>query len=171
MILTEMELVNLNKSLNADIEQLRMLCDGLEDFIRRYTNNPFTVRNITYNTPVVDGKLKTQSSLINEDDCVLISNSRYNDGVYVVDSIDGTLDRELFDEPMVNVTLVRYPNAVKMGVMELLKYNVRMADKVGISSESISRHSVSYSGVGTDGIGGYPASMMAFLKPYMKARF
>lgn len=171
MILTENELVNLNKTLNADIEYLRMLCDGLEDFIRQYTNNNFTVRNITYNTPVVDGGLATQSSLINEDDCVLISNSLYNNGVYVVDGIDGTLDRELYDEPMVKVTLVRYPNAIKMGVIELLKYNVRMADKVGISSESISRHSVSYSGVGADAIGGYPASMMAFLKPYMKARF
>lgn len=171
MILTENELVNLNKILNTDIEYLRMLCVGLEDFIRQYTNNPFTVRNITYNTPVVDGKLESQSSLINEDDCVLISNSLYNDGVYVVDGIDGTLDRELYDEPMVKVTLVRYPNAVKMGVIELLKYNVRMADKVGISSESISRHSVSYSGVGADAIGGYPASMMGFLKPYMKARF
>lgn len=171
MILTDNELLNLNKSLNTDIEHLRMLCDGLEDFIRQYTNNNFTVKNITYNTPVVDGKLETQSSLINEDDCVLISKSLYNDGVYVVDGIDGTVDRELYDEPMVKVTLVRYPNAIKMGVVELLKYNVRMADKVGISSESISRHSVSYSGVGADSIGGYPASMMAFLKPYMKARF
>lgn len=171
MILTENELVKLNKILNTDIEYLRMLCAGLEDFIRQYTNNPFTVRNITYNTPVVDGKLESQSSLINEDDCVLISKSLYNDGVYVVDGIDGTVDRELYDEPMVKVTLVRYPNAIKMGVIELLKYNVRMADKVGISSESISRHSVSYSGVGADSIGGYPASMMAFLKPYMKARF
>ena len=171
MILTENELVNLNKTLNTDIDYLKMLCDGLEDFIRTYTNNPFTVRNITYNTPIVDGKLNAQSSLINEDDCVLISNSLYNDGVYVVDGVDGTLDRELYDEADVKVTLVRYPNAVKMGVIELLKYNVRMADKVGISSESISRHSVSYSGVGADAIGGYPASMMAFLKPYMKARF
>ena len=171
MILTDNELLNLNKSLNTDIEHLRMLCDGLEDFIRQYTNNNFTVKNITYNTPVVDGKLETQSSLINEDDCVLISKSLYNDGVYVVDGIDGTLDKDLFDEPMVKVTLVKYPDAIKMGVVELLKYNVRMADKVGISSESISRHSVSYSGVGADSIGGYPASMMAFLKPYMKARF
>ena len=171
MILTDNELVNLNKSLNTDIEHLRMLCDGLEDFIRQYTNNNFTVKNITYNTPVVDGKLETQSSLINEDDCVLISKSLYNDGVYVIESIDGTVDKELFDEPMVKVTLVKYPNAIKMGVIELLKYNVRMNDKVGISSESISRHSVSYSGVGADAIGGYPSSMMAFLKPYMKARF
>lgn len=171
MILTMDELVNLNKSLNTDINQLQVLCDGLEDFIRQYTNNNFTVKNTAYYTPVVNGKLKTQSSLINEGDCVLISKSLYNDGVYVVDSIDGTVDKELLDEPNVKITLVRYPNAIKMGVIELLKYNVKMADKVGISSESISRHSVSYSGVGADAIGGYPANMMSFLKPYMKARF
>lgn len=171
MILTNDELLDIAKNLNSDINSLKSLSEGLEDFIRKYTNNNFTVKNITYNTPVIDGKLDTQSSLIKEDDCVLISHSLYNDGVYVVESVDGTLNKELFDEPMVKVTLVKYPQAIKMGVIELLKYNVRMGDKVGISSESISRHSVSYSGVGSDSIGGYPSSMMSFLKPYMKARF
>ena len=164
-------MLDISKNLNSDINSLKSSSEGLEDFIRKYTNNNFTVKNITYNTPVIDGKLDTQSSLIKEDDCVLISHSLYNDGVYVVEGVDGTLDKELFDEPMVKVTLVKYPQAIKMGVIELLKYNVRMGDKVGISSESISRHSVSYSGVGSDSIGGYPSSMMSFLKPYMKARF
>lgn len=171
MILTNDELLDIAKNLNSDINSLKSLSEGLEDFIRKYTNNNFIVKNITYNTPVIDGKLDTQSSLIKEDDCVLISHSLYNDGVYVVEGVDGTLDKELFDEPMVKVTLVKYPQAIKMGVIELLKYNVKLGDKVGISSESISRHSVSYAGVGADSIGGYPASMMSFLKPYMKARF
>lgn len=171
MILTNDELLRVNQTLNVDMNTLKYLCEGLEDFIRKYTNNNFTVKNITYNTPIIDGKLETQSSLIKEDDCVLISHSLYNDGVYVVESVDGTLDKDLFDEPMVKVTLVKYPQAIKMGVIELLKYNVKMGDKVGISSESISRHSVSYAGVGADSIGGYPSSMMSFLKPYMKARF
>ena len=52
-----------------------------------------------------------------------------------------------------------------------MQYNAKMDDKVGISIESLSRHSVSYAQPTSDSIGGYPASMMSFLKPYMKARF
>ena len=69
------------------------------------------------------------------------------------------------------VTLVRYPNSIKLGVIKLIQYSVRMDSKVGIASESLSRHSVSYSQPTSDAVGGYPASYMSFLKPYMKARF
>ena len=43
--------------------------------------------------------------------------------------------------------------------------------KIGISSETLSRHSVSYAQPSSDSIGGYPSYLMSFLKPYMKARF
>ena len=65
-----------------------------------------------------------------------------------------------------------YPPDVKMGVINLMKWEVANRDKIGISSETISRHSVTYSGMATnDSIGGYPASLIGFLKPYMKGRF
>ena len=171
MIITVEELKKVSELSNIPDEQLTVMCDGIEDFIRQYTNNNFIVKNVTFNTPSMNGKLETVSPLFKVGDTVLISNSKYNNGVYVLTAIDGTLDKELFDDENNKVTLVKYPPAIKLGVVKLLKYNVKMDDKVGISSESLSRHSVSYAQPSNDSVGGYPASLMSFLKPYMKARF
>ena len=151
--------------------QLEMMSRGIEDFIRKYTNNNFINKNVTYNTPSVDGKLNAVSPMFNIGDTVIISNSKYNNGLYVIQSLDGTLDKTLFDDDNNKVTLVKYPESVKLGVIKLLQYNAVMDGKMGIASESISRHSVSYSQPTSDAIGGYPSSLMSFLKPYVKARF
>lgn len=171
MIITIEELKKVSELSNIPDEQLTVMCEGIEDFIRQYTNNNFTVKNVTFNAPSTDGKLETVSPLFNVGDTVLISNSKYNNGVYVLTAMDGTLDKELFDDDNNKVTLVKYPHAIKLGVVKLLQYNAKMDSKLGISSESLSRHSVSYAQPTSDSIGGYPASMMSFLKPYMKARF
>ena len=166
MILTVEELAGYGLN-NIPDEQLK----GIEDFIRQYTNNNFTLKNATFNTPSNEGKLDTVSPLFKVGDTVLISNSEYNNGVYVIEDLNGTLDTELFDCANNKVTLVKYPQAIKLGVIKLLQYNAKMDSKVGISSETISRHSVSYAQPTSDSIGGYPSSLMSFLKPYMKARF
>ena len=171
MIITVEELRSVSELSNIPDEQLTVMCEGIEDFIRQYTNNNFIVKNVTFNTPSLNGKLDTVSPLFKVGDTVLISNSKFNDGVYVINDLDGTLDKELFDDDNNKVTLVKYPPAVKLGVVKLLQYNAKMDDKVGISSESLSRHSVSYAQPSNDSVGGYPASLMSFLKPYMKARF
>lgn len=65
-----------------------------------------------------------------------------------------------------------YPADVKLGVIELLKWDLQMREKTGVASETISRHSVSYQAYdGTNTVLNYPASLMGFLKPYRKARF
>lgn len=169
MIVSIEELKVFSEFANMTDTQLTLMCEGVEDFVRQYTNNTFVNRNITFNTPSSNGKLDTLSPLVKVGDSVLISNSQYNDGVYVVNSEDGTLDKELLDCDN-KVTLIQYPNAVKLGVIKMLQYNARMDSKVGIASESISRHSVSYT-QSNDTVGGYPSSLTSFLKPYMKARF
>ena len=171
MIITVEELATVNGLSDIPVEQLTIMCEGIEDFIRQYTNNNFTVKNVTFNTPSKDGKLETVSPLFKVGDTVLISKSKYNNGVYTLNDIEGTLDKELFDDDNNKVTLVKYPNAVKLGVVKLLQYNVKMDSKIGISSETLSRHSVSYAQPSSDSIGGYPSYLMSFLKPYMKARF
>ena len=171
MIITVDELKKVSYLSNINDEQLEVMCDGIEDFIRQYTNNNFTIKNVTFNTPSINGKLETVSPLFKVGDTVLISNSKYNNGVYVITADDGTLNKELFDDETNKITLVKYPPAIKLGVVKLLQYSVKMDDKVGISSESLSRHSVSYAQPTNDSIGGYPSSLMSFLKPYMKARF
>lgn len=171
MIITVEELKKVSELSSIPDEQLTIMCEGIEDFIRQYTNNNFIVKNVTFNTPSMNGKLETVSPLIKVGDTVLISNSKYNNGVYVLTATDGTLDKELFDDENNKVTLVKYPPAIKLGVIKLLQYNAKMDDKVGISSESLSRHSVSYAQPSSDSICGYPSSLMSFLKPFMKARF
>ena len=171
MIITIEELKEVSELTNIPDEQLEIMSEGIEDFIRQYTNNNFIVKNVTFNTPSMNGKLETVSPLFKVGDTVLISNSKYNNGVYVINDLDGTLDKELFDDENNKITLVKYPPAIKLGVVKLLQYNAKMDDKVGISSESLSRHSVSYAQPLSDSIGGYPSSLMSFLKPYMKARF
>ena len=171
MIITVEELKTVSELSNIPDEQLELMSEGIEDFIRQYTNNNFIVKNVTFNTPSLNSKLDTVSPLFKVGDTVLISKSKYNNGVYVINDLDGTLDKELFDDDNNKVTLVKYPPAIKLGVIKLLQYNAKMDSKMGIASESISRHSVSYAQPSSDSIGGYPSSLMSFLKPYMKARF
>ena len=170
MILTIEELKAISELSNIPDEQLTLMCEGVEDFIRRYTHNNFINKNVTFNTPSNDGKLDMVSPMFKVGDTVLISNSKYNNGVYVIESLDGSLDKELFDDEN-KITLVKYPQSIKLGVVKLLQYSVKMDSKVGITSESISRHSVSYAQPSSDSIGGYPSHLMSFLTPYMKARF
>ena len=171
MIITVEELKTVSELSSIPDEQLELMSEGIEDFIRQYTNNNFIIKNVTFNTPSVNGKLETVSPLFKVGDTVLISNSKYNNGVYVLTANDGTLNKELFDDDNNKITLVKYPSAIKLGVVKLLQYNAKMDSKVGISSESLSRHSISYAQPASDSIGGYPSSLMSFLKPYMKARF
>lgn len=65
-----------------------------------------------------------------------------------------------------------YPPDVVEGALNMLKWDVRGRDSIGIASEALGRHSVSYAAQdATNTIGGYPAALMGFLKPYYKARF
>ena len=53
-----------------------------------------------------------------------------------------------------------------------MKWDLDNRDKVGIASETISRHSVTYFSMdGDNSIMGFPKSLMGFLTPYKKARF
>ena len=65
-----------------------------------------------------------------------------------------------------------YPMDVKIGVVNLLKWEMTNREKVGVASETISRHSVTYvDQTAANTLMGYPAVLMGFLKPYKKARF
>ena len=65
-----------------------------------------------------------------------------------------------------------YPMDVKMGAVNLMKWELNNRDKVGIASESISRHSVTYvDQTGANTLMGYPVALMGFLRPYKRARF
>lgn len=65
-----------------------------------------------------------------------------------------------------------YPMDVKMGAVNLLKWELENREKAGIQSETISRHTVNYLNLDYyNAAAGYPKSLMGFLSPYKKARF
>ena len=148
---------------------------ALELSIRGYTNNNFQQRNIRTVCPVVAQKLYTPYPHFQVGDTVQISQSIFNDGVYTIKGIVDDmieLDKGLLDENQVLVTKVEYPMDVVMGVVNMLKWDIETRDKVGIQSETISRHSVTYFNMdGDNSTMGYPKSLLGFLKPYKKARF
>ena len=70
------------------------------------------------------------------------------------------------------VTKVEYPANVIQGVVNLLIWDQTNKKKVGIKSETLSRHSVTYYDQDVNNqVMGYPVSLLGFLSPYMKARF
>lgn len=148
---------------------------ALETMVRKYTNNNFQHRNIRERCPVVSQKLYLANHMFKVGDTVQISESQFNDGVYTVAVVEGnlvTVSEDLIDEPNALVTLVKYPADVQMGVINLMKWELTNRDKVGISSETISRHSVTYFNMdGDNSTMGFPKSLMGFLRPYKKARF
>lgn len=156
-------------------EILKVKLQALELLIRKYTNNNFQNRGIRFNCPIMTEKLYLSTDMFKVGDTVQISESIYGNGVYVIKAIvDGfmELDKALFDESEVLVTKVEYPVDVVMGAVNMMKWELENRDKVGIASETISRHSVTYFNMDGDNSSmGYPKSLLGFLKPYMKARF
>lgn len=159
--------------LSADI--LKMQLDSIEQMIRKYTNNNFQNRNIRFLADSVGTILNGSSPFIAEGDTIQVSDSRVNDGLYVITDVDEgsvTVDRPLFTADRNLVTKVEYPADVKVGVINLMKWEVTNRNKVGIKQETISRHSVTYFDQDSNNqVMGYPVSLLGFLKPYMKARF
>lgn len=173
MSVTEYRLLNPN---DPETDQaLEAKLQALESVIRAYTNNNFQKRAFRFSCPVINGKLYYTTNLLKVDDTVQISESALNDGLYTVNAIASdtiTLNADLYDEDYVLVTKVIYPADVKMGVVNLLKWENTNRDKVGIASESLSRHSVTYFDMnGENSLVGYPKALLGFLSPYMKARF
>lgn len=160
---------------DAADEVLEGKLQALELLIRKYTNNNFQQRHIRFQCPAISKKLYLTTALLSVGDTVQITNSMYCDGVYCVKNMENEfveLDRPLIDEPCVVVTKVEYPMDVKMGVLNMLKWDLENRDKVGIQSETLSRHSVTYFNMdGSNSSMGFPKSLLGFLVPYRKARF
>jgi len=174
MIMTVEELKQF-VSTTIDDSVLEARLQALELSIRKYTNNNFQNRNKRFECPIVAGKLFTLSPYFDEGDTIQISDSQFSNGVYVIKDIDSgliELDGTIYDEANVTVTKVEYPMDVKIGVINLFKWDLDMEGKRGVSSETISRHSVTYFDMNGDNSSiGYPKALTGFLKPYMKARF
>lgn len=151
--------------------------NGLEISIRKLTNNPFQNRRARYEKIRFD----TEDSFsvladiegIRKGDTVQISSSKWNNGLYVVEEVDGgtvtVQNGKLFPgyNPRAFVTKVEYPADVLAGVRKLLAYDAKMQGKIGLKSKTVSRMSETYFDQNSgETVNGYPAAMMSFLNKY-----
>lgn len=173
MIATKEKIKERKNLENIDIEVLVSKLSSIETFIRgSYTNNKFQNRNIKYHAKSKDNKLLGSFSYLKVNDTVEIADG-VNKGLYVVKAVSDTeitLDKELFEINDNYIIKIEYPLDVVEGCLDILEWNYGPKEKVGIKSETISRHSVTYED-SANFVDGYPVSLLGFLGPYKNPRF
>ena len=157
-------------------EVLEAKLQALELMIRSYTNNNFQKRAHRKTADIIGGLFVVEAlTPFKVGDTIQVTESRFSEGLYTVKDVDDstfTVNEDVVDETDVLVTKVEYPADVKLGVANMMKWDLEKRDKVGIQSETISRHSVTYFSMDGDNSSmGFPKSLLGFLKPYKKARF
>lgn len=146
--------------------------ESIEDIIRNYCNNNFQNRAIRFYTAIKSNYLLYCSPFVQDGDTLQISDSAVNDGVYSVTAeSDGRikLNKPVFDNDYQMLTKIEYPATVINTAAELFKWSVEKGDKVGIKSETLSRHSVTYED-STAFIMGYPKAIISGLNAFKCAR-
>lgn len=174
MIISIDELKEMSKFANSDSVELKREMQAIEQAIRSYTNNNFQDQRKRIECASKDGKLQGTSPYFRVGDTLEISKSN-NAGLFTIAALDGdtiTLDGELYNEQYNLVTKIVYPADIVAGAIKLLEWKLTKADKLGVQSETISRHSVTYFNMdGDNSTMGYPKILFGFLTPYKKVRF
>lgn len=175
MIVSVKELMEMTEFNGQSEKTLQRKLNAIEDLVRAYTNNNFQNRRIRFEAPS-NSILQGWNNLLKVGDTVQITQSD-NEGLYVITAIDRvnrtvTLDSDLIETNYNLITKVEYPDAVVDGVINMMIWEVQNRSKVGIQSETLSRHSVTYFAQDANNqLMGYPVTLLGFLKPYIKARF
>lgn len=157
---------------NTTDEQIAVRLEAIEGVIRQYTNNNFQQRTVRFVGRSEDYSVYGSPRFFAVGDTVQISGSDVNDGLYVVKSV--TDDRIDLDKPLMAVdynmvTKVKYPTDVIQCVVDMFTWKQGMGGKVGIKSETLSRHSVTYEDSASLFMG-YPVGILSGLNLYKKAR-
>lgn len=168
------------QDLDPDIEQEDL--DAFEEAVRRLTNNNFQNKNVRFKgLDIVEPniiKVKSEIKGLRIGDAVEINYSDFNNGLYVVKELSEkeiAVQEEAFyaeKSSDLMLTKVEYPADIKRGIKKLIEYYLKMADKIGIKSQTISRmHTTYYNVDASDNTEGYPASLLSFLDKYEKMRW
>ena len=160
---------------------------ALELTIRKYTNNNFINRRMWVDADIRAGIFMTDEKIpFRVGDTIMLSHSDTQQGmVYTVEEVQGmdfTVKENVYDEEDVFAYKVDYPMDVKLGAVNILKWQLKneaanSGDKSqkDIQSETLSRHSVTYVADTTEADialdFGVPKKYVAFLKLYKKGRF
>lgn len=146
--------------------------EAIEAVIRAYTNNNFQQRGIRFAGYSDESSVYGSPQYFTVGDTVQISESCVNDGLYVIVAIDDAsikLNRPVMAAKHNLVTKVKYPSDVVQCAVDLYRWKQTTGDKVGIKSETLSRHSVTYEDSATLYMG-YPVGILNGLKLHRKAR-
>lgn len=177
MIMTVAELRQFVTTDEED-QALEARLQALELLIRAYTNNNFQQRGFRIEADIRGGVFMSESLIpFAVGDTVMISQSDLQSDCLctikaITDDTTFAVNESCADDDCILVTKVVYPADVKLGVANMLKWQLDNGDKAGVASETISRHSVTYFDMtGDNSAAGFPKALTGFLKPYMKARF
>lgn len=175
MIISVEEIKNLIDFKGWSDQKLERKLKAIEQTIRAYTNNNFQDRDCRRTADVVGGSLLVEALTPFEvGDTVQISESKLNKGLFTVNFVDDstfTVKEPVKDEVEVLVTKVHYPDDVVECCINLLEWEINNRQKVGIQSETLSRHSVTYfNHDAANQVMGYPAILLGCLKAYRKCR-
>ncbi len=156
--------------------------NGYETAIREITNNNFQnlatrrkIRGFEANSVTCDKSIEG----IRTGDTVEINGSKFNDGLYVVNSIAANvvnfLGASLYPETTHGAVLtkVEYPADIAVGLTKIIAFDVKTRDNIGVKSRTVSRWSESYHDItaSTSTVNGYPPALFSFLEKYKKLRF
>lgn len=156
-------------------EKIEMKLKSIEQTIRAYTNNNFQDRGFRVRAFLRAGVFMFDAlNPFEVGDTVQVSESRFNKGLFTVSEVDDLsfmVNEDTRDEEDVLVTKVTYPADVIDCAVNLLEWEKNTRGKVGIQSETLSRHSVTYFNMdGANSVMGYPVSLLGCLKAYRKVR-
>lgn len=146
--------------------------EAIEAVIRAYTNNNFQQRMVRFAGYSEGDRIYGAPQFFAVGDTVQISSSGVNDGLYTVIAVDDgyiELDKDLLPVQYNLVTKIKYPADVIQCAVDLFNWKRNVGDKVGIKSETISRHSVTYEDSATLFMG-YPVGILNGLKLHKRAR-
>lgn len=146
--------------------------EAIEAVIRAYTNNNFQQRDIRFAGSSDDFGVYGVPRHFAVGDTVQISGSGINDGLYQVTMVFDDhleLDKPLLTTEFNLVTKIKYPADVVQCAVDLFKWKQTMGDKVGVKSETLSRHSVTFEDSATLYMG-YPVGILNGLNLHRKAR-
>lgn len=166
---------DLKKQINcgtAADEQITTKLKAIESVIRAYTNNNFQQRTVRFSGRSEGMNVYGSPQYFAVGDTIQISSSAVNDGLYQITHIQPDhiqLDKQLMTIEFNLVTKIQYPADVVQCAVDLYDWKQKMGEKVGIKSETISRHSVTYEDSATLFMG-YPVGLLKGLNLYKKAR-
>ncbi len=171
----------LKEHINTDVSDtvLGARLQALELIIRNYTNNRFhQMPMVRVKADVIDGVIQANTTVpfkVGDTVQITCGDKATDCGLYTVKEVNNlafTVNEDVADMPSVDVIKVKYGMDVVLGVVDMMKFDLEKREKVGIKSETISRHSVTYSDT-TDFNSklDYPKTLCGFLSTYIRPRF